>query len=432
MSKLLVIQVAALGYDVLLEQIGGAAWNGLTFEPAASVFPAVTCTVQGTMRTALPPAKHGMVFNGHYSRALRRPMFWEQSSALIDGDRIWRPFREQGKTVGMLFWQQSLGEDVDVLLSPWPVHKHGHGIIDITHSKPEWLYENLCERLERKFRLRHYWGPLAGLPATEFIAGATAEVMHMDIAPDLLFTYLPHLDYDLQRYRRGHRKCAAAVQDLLALLQDLLDAAAKNGYDVVVYGDYAIGPVKEVLFPNRALLDAGLLRVRDVERQLHVNPHESRAFAVVDHEIAHVYVRDRSDVRSTAAALREMGEGFDIMTSRAIKAAGAGHSNSGEIILAGNPGTWFAYPWWSGKHEAPGFAAHIDIHNKPGYDPCELFFGWHPFAISTNTRNVKGTHGSVAAERRVAWAATIDFTTPPSTLLELAECLRNHLTEKAE
>ena len=427
MKRLLVVEVAGLGHGFLQAQAGGDTWRGLTFRPVASVFPAVTCTVQATMRTALLPSRHGMVANGVWLRNLRRASFWEQSSGLVEGERIWQSFRQGGRRVGMLFWQQSLGEDVDVLLSPWPVHKHGGGLVDTTHSKPAGLYDELCQRIGRRFKLMHYWGPLASAAASDWIARATVEVMGLDLAPDLLFTYLPHLDYSLQRHPATDRRNTQAFGQLRDCLALLHNAAERHGYDLLVFGDYAIGPAQQVRFPNRVLRAKGLLETRPVKRECHVNLHESAAFAMVDHEVAHVYVRDPARQAEVETALRTLGDDVDVLSGERLAAAGIAHPNCGEIVLAGKPGTWFAYPWWDDAAEAPGYAAHVDIHNKPGYDPAELFFGWHPFVVSLDPTRVKGTHGAVDPNRQATWACTADLGGQPADHLELAVALKRHL-----
>lgn len=426
--RILFIDIAALGYDLLAEN-DSVSWHGFEFSPIESVFPAVTCTVQGTLRTALPPARHGMVFNGVYLRELRRPSFWEQSSALVQGERIWTQFRKRGGTVGMLFWQQSLGEEVDVLLSPWPVHKHGGSLVDTTHGVPGTLYGELRRQLGRPFRLRDYWGPLSGLRSTRWIADATRAVLRSAQAPDLLFTYLPHLDYAQQKYGPGHPRSARSLKELLGVLSPLIDDARRRHYEVILAGDYAIGAVEAVLHPNRVLRDAGLLTTRDVAGRCYVNPHESRAFAVVDHEAAHVYVRSAGDRDLAANALREaFGSHASVLTGEEF-AGGATHNAIGELVLAGRPGTWFAYPWWRDTEKPPDFASHIDIHNKPGFDPCELFFGRTPLSVSTDPTRVLGTHGAIGAGRSAAWAATCSLPSTPQTLLELAEALRAMLAQ---
>ena len=172
-GKLLVIQIAALGDDLLRRHLDGDTWQGLTFQPLEPVFPAVTCVAQASFRTASPPSSHGMVSNGVFLRSLRRAAFWEQSSALVTGERVWDSFRRRGKTVALLFWQQSLGEEVDYLISPAPIHQHGGGMIQDCYSRPAELYARLCNAIGRKFKLRHYWGPLASVKSTEWIAASS-------------------------------------------------------------------------------------------------------------------------------------------------------------------------------------------------------------------------------------------------------------------
>ncbi|MGB2822597.1 MAG: alkaline phosphatase family protein, partial [Phycisphaerae bacterium] len=170
-EKLLIIDVAALGYDLLVRH-GATEIAGLAFHPAETVFPALTCTAQASFRTAGPPGEHGMVANGLFFRELRKPMFWEQSARLVAGERIWSAFRRRGGRVGMLFWQQSLGEDVDVLLSPAPIHRHHGGMIQDCYSRPDWLYRRLCDDMGSPFKLQHYWGPMASYKAGDWIAQA--------------------------------------------------------------------------------------------------------------------------------------------------------------------------------------------------------------------------------------------------------------------
>ncbi len=430
--KLLIIDAAALGYD-LLERHGATEIAGLTFQPAETVFPAVTCTVQASFRTAALPEKHGMVGNGLFFRDLRRPMFWEQSSRLVAGERIWSGLRGRGGKVGMLFWQQSLGEDVDVLLSPAPIHKHHGGMIQDCYSRPDWLYRRLCDDLGSPFKLQHYWGPLASYKAGDWIAQAARCVLaNPDLGLDVCLLYLPTLDYDLQRAGPGGPKAAKALDGLKGQLSWLLETAGEFGCDVIVFGDYAMAEVTaRCVLPNLALREAGLLRTRLVRGMLYPDFHGSRALAVVDHEIAHVYVPDPADVepvRKTLAALPGVAE---VLDAAALARRGVGHGNAGELVIVAEEGTWLAYPWWTEGKEAPDYATHVDIHNKPGYDPCELFFGWPPMSISRDPGKVRGTHGRAGPDRRVAWASTVDLPGPPATLLELAAAVKAILDEQA-
>lgn len=95
------------------------------------------------------------------------------------------------------------------------------------------------------------------------------------------------------------------------------------------------------------------------------------------------------------------------------------HRHSGNLVAIASDGHWFAYPWWTDSREAPDFATHVDIHNKPGFDPCELFFGWPPPSISRDPTRVQGTHGRIGPDREIAWATSCDFDRSPEDLADL-------------
>jgi len=427
--KLLVVQVAALGYEFLRAQ-KATGMNGLTFKPMETVFPAVTCPVQASFRTATLPVSHGMVANGIFSRDLMKPLFWEQSSALIKGARIWESFRKKGGKVALLFWQQSLGEDVDFLISPAPVHKHHGGMIQSCYSRPTDLYEKLCRAVGEEFNLAHYWGPAASAKSSDWIASATAALIQdTGLAPDLCLTYLPVLDYDLQRFGPLSSEASMALEKLQAELKLLLTVASAQNYDVVIFGDYAIGEVdKGAIFPNRVLRHSGLFSTRTVRGMLYPDLYDSKAFAVVDHEIAHVYVKSDGWLNKTEDIFKSMKGIESVLDRNEQKAAGIDNPGAGDLVITAAPGYWVAYPWWEGVKEAPDYAGHVDIHNKPGYDPCELFWaGWPPFSVSQDCSKIKGSHGRIGFDRKVAWASTCSLAAEPSTLIQLADIVRQRL-----
>jgi predicted AlkP superfamily pyrophosphatase or phosphodiesterase len=421
-KKLVIVQTAGLGYQ-FLNRHHGATWQGLTFRPMETTFPALTCTAQATFRNASTPAHHGMVANGLYHRALNRSLFWEQSSALVSGPRFWQKYRSSNNQVAMLFWQQSLGEAVDFLLSPAPIHTHGGGMINAVHSVPAPLYNQLRKDIGHPFRLHRYWGPLASTSASAWIAEATAKLLLGDTPPDLCLTYLPALDYDLQRHGPDHPRSKKALSDLLTQLEIIRAATKKTGHDLLVYGDYAIAPVSSAAFPNRVLRDHGFLKTRTVKGMSYPDLPASHAFALVDHEVAHVYIRNHADIPIVKSLLT----GTPGIASVEPPAKALAHPNAGELVLTAADGFWLAYPWWTEPKEAPDYASHVDIHNKPGYDPCELFFGWPPGTVSQDTTRIKGSHGRIGPGREVAWAATFTPLTLPATLVDLAQSTANWL-----
>jgi len=251
--KILVIQCAALGFEFWESRKSASFWNDLAPRAVETIFPAVTCPVQASFRTAASPSSHGMVANGFFDATLRKAMFWEQSSRLYSGERIWDGFRASGGTVGQLCWQQSLGPDSDLILSPAPIHKHHGGMIQDFFAKPADLYHNLVKKVGRKFKLQSYWGPLTSVASTRWIADAAVELLRSGEAADLQLVYLPHLDYELQKTGPDSEKARQAFEILEPILSALVAEAKKAGYEVVLFGDYAMERTKGVVYPNRML-----------------------------------------------------------------------------------------------------------------------------------------------------------------------------------
>ena len=365
MKKLNVI-VAGLGYG-MLERNGMLEMAGLRFAPAKSVFPAVTCVAQASVRTGLAPAEHGMVSNGWWSETLKKPLFWEQSAALVKGPRVW------GKSTGLFFMQQSLGEDVELIVSPAPIHKHGGGMIMASYTKPAGM-EGVLKKLCGKFPLWRYWGPLASPKVGRKCISYFEEMTNVRDVEEA-YLYLPTLDYAAQKYGPDSSADRAALKELRRQLERLSDICMRRGCALSVAGDYEITPVTaEPVRPNVVLRREGLFRTRDVAGMAYPDFYSSTAFAMCDHEFC---VLKGPEAAKAAEALIATG-GYE-----------AAPEVGGERILLAKPGSWCEYAWWTDRREAPDFASHVDIHNKPGYDPKELFF--------FNRGIIKGTHGRPCA-----------------------------------
>ena len=415
--KLLVVQCAALGANLFKDQ--PLRLGGVDLAPLAPPVPGVTCVSQATFRTGETASRHGMIANGLYHRLLRKPLFWEQAASHVAGPRIWDDFRAAGGTVGMMFWQQSLGEQVDLVVSPRPIHKHSGGMIQANYTRPASLEDRLVRAVGKPFNLMHYWGPLASRKSSDWIVDATTAVLDAeDLRPDLLLTYLPHLDYDTQRHGIDHPKAAEALTGLDAYLARLRDAADRNGYDLLIWGDYAMKTVTgPAIFPNRVLREHGWLDTQNVKGMAYPDLFAARAFAMVDHEVAHVYIPDPADLPGVRDALQAL-DGVASVLPRADLPE-LDHPHSGELVAFSEPGRGFAYPWWTDPREAPDFATHVDIHNKPGFDPCELFFGRVPWQVSTDTSKIGGTHGAPGPDAHTVWGGSLDLDLPPDSPLPL-------------
>jgi len=396
------------------------------------VWPAITCTAQASFRTATEPQQHGLVSNGLFFKDLTKVLFWEQSSTLVEGPRIWEKFRARGGKVGLMFWQQSMGENVDLIVTPAPIHKHSGGMIQACYTKPASLEAQLNESVGRPFNLMNYWGPLANYKSSDWIVDAVISVMGTpETAPDLLLAYIPHLDYDLQRHGPDSDEARKALDILLNYLTRLKAACNDFGYDWIFVGDYAIEPVKRgAVFPNRALRAAGLFHVRDIRRMAYTDFFTSPAFAVVDHQIAHVFCRDAESIEGARACLQALPGVAEVLDREAQAKRGIAHARSGDLVLVAEDGAWFAYPWFD-KKEAPDYASHVDIHNKPGYDPCELFFGWPPGSVSFDTTKIHGSHGNVGKGFEIAWTSSLPLDPPPANLLDLAKATQHWMDSRS-
>jgi len=391
MAKVCVLNVVGLtpklaAYAPKIASVGKA-------RPWKSPLPAVTCTSQATMLTGMAPSKHGIVGNGWLFRETGEVRLWQQSNALIQGE----PFYSGVRTAKM-FWWFNQGAPVEWYATPKPHYgsdgSKQFGVIDRTGCN--------LEAQIGPFPFPSFWGPKAGLPSSDWIARASALVMRQN-KPDLTLVYLPHLDYDYQRVGPGD---PARVAEVDACAGHVIDAAREIGATVVVVSEYGLVPVSKPVYLNRELRKRGWLAVRGGPYGEMLETFESKAFAVVDHQIAHLYVRGLplEEVRKSIEAI----DGIErVVPPRDLE---LDHPRSGELIAIAKSDSWFAYPYWLDDDLAPDFARTVDIHRKPGYDPCELFltsparagfrllqkklgFRYRMDVIPLDASLVKGSHG---------------------------------------
>lgn len=347
--------------------------------------PAVTCTAQATMLTGVTADRHGIVGNGWLWRDTGEVRFWQQSNRLLQAEPLYQTARsharERGRTFrcAKLFWWFNQGAAVDISVTPKPHYgADGNKVFGI-HGTPE----GLTERLERKlgpFPFPTFWGPLAGPECTRWIARCAAEVLR-DERPDLTLVYLPHLDYDPQRFGPAGCDMPRLVGELDAAAVPLLDAARERGARVWVVSEYGHVQVHRPVQPNRALRQAGLLAVRPGPFGEMLDAFTSRAFAVCDHQVAHLYVNDPADVPRARDVIAGLPGVARVLTGEERAELHLIHPRAGDLIALSEADAWFAYPYWLDDRLAPDFARTVDIHRKPGYDPCELFFDprlWWP------------------------------------------------------
>jgi predicted AlkP superfamily pyrophosphatase or phosphodiesterase len=343
--------------------------------PLRTVLPAVTCSAQSSLVTGLEPSGHGVVANGWYFRDQAEVHLWRQSNRLVAGEKIWDAARRRDPafTCAKMFWWYNMYSSADYSATPRPMYPADGRKIPDHYAEPPELHDELDDLLG-PFPLFKFWGPATDVSSTRWIARATEHVMRTR-RPTLTLCYLPHLDYGLQKWGPDpdDPRVAQDLREVDAVCGELMDAAREEGCRVVVVSEYGIVPVREAVDVNRALRAAGLLRLRvEMGREL-LDPGASRAFALADHQVAHVYVRDEADLPAARRALEGL-DGVAAVLDRDGKAAhGLDHPRSGELVALSAPDRWFSYYWWEDDAKAPDFARTVDIHRKPGYDPMELF-----------------------------------------------------------
>ncbi len=377
----------------LLPNVAKIAENGeiAKLEPT---FPAVTSTVQASLLSGKYPREHGIISNGLYDRNTYNVSFWEQSSSLVQSQRIWDTVRKNnGNKTAVLFWQNTMYANSDIVVTPRPIHLDDKMVM-WCYSKPVGYYEKLKEKLG-EFNLASYWGPLASPKSSEWITNAAEYTLESE-RPNFLFVYIPHADYSAQRFGKG----AVQVRDDLKkadelvgrLVQKVIDLGIREETQFIILSEYAFNNVNGAVPLNLVLRDADLLSIRTIQEKEYLDLEYSKAFAMVDHQVAHIYVKNGYE-RETRKVLENTKGVETILDSSGKKELAIDHERSGELIAISTRDRWFSYYWWHDESRAPDFARKVDIHRKPGYDPVELFIDHKTKSIPLDASLIKGSHG---------------------------------------
>lgn len=338
-----------------------------------AAFPALTCSAQSDMLTGATPSRHGIVGNGWYDRTSAEIRFWKQSNRLVEGDKIWDVARrrEAGFTCSNMFWWYNMYSDVDTAVTPRPMYlADGRKQPDIWTNPPE-----LRDRLQQElgtFPLFHFWGPASDIRSSRWIADAS-RIVHETTRPDLQLIYLPHLDYALQQLGPDDPAIAGHVRQIDELAGDLAEHHRQRGCRVLIVSEYGIGPVDDAVSINLALREAGLLAIRHERGTELLDAGASKAFAVTDHQIAHVYVDPDVDCDGVRSLLDDLDGVDQVLGEDEQMQRGVHHERSGDLLCISEPRRWFVWDYWTDDRRAPDYARTVDIHRKPGYDPRELF-----------------------------------------------------------
>ena len=456
MNKTAVLNIVGLTPDLIGEHTPFlSAWTKSgTLTPVESMLPAVTCSVQATYLTGKTPAEHGIVGNGWYFRDMDEIKFWRQSNQLIQSPKIWEILKKEnpGFTCANLFWWYNMNSSVDYLITPRPIYRaDGVKIPDIL-TKPMSMRDELQDELGQ-FPLFKFWGPNTSIESTDWIAESakkTAEIYD----PTLTLVYLPHLDYNLQRIGPEDPSIKKDLNEIDQVCKGLIEFYEQRDTRVILLSEYGIESVSRPVSLNRVLRENGYIVVREEKGGEILIPGSSRAFAVADHQVAHIYIRDESDIEDVKSLIKKTPGVKSVFGENEKKAAGLDHERSGELIAIAEPDSWFTYYYWLNNDKAPDFAPTVDIHTKPGYDPAELLvdpeisfpmakaglrllqkklgFRYTMDLIPLNGEGVKGSHGRLSPPGKGAFIASHQaelISNSPIKSTDVFNVLYNHVTE---
>lgn len=369
-----VILVAGLNRSLLTDAAHMRTFaNAGSIKTLQPVLPAVTCSVQSSMLTGLDICDHGIVANGWYNHDMSEIQFWKQSNKLVQGDKVWDVARRMDPAITTLnmFWWYNMYSTADYSVTPRPMYKADGRKIPDCYSSPGYLRDELQKRLGT-FPLFNFWGPATSIKSSRWIADATM-YSHEKLAPALTLVYLPHLDYALQKLGPNHPEIPKHVAEIDTIVGELIEYFKSRSVTPIIVSEYGIEPVDRPIHINRHLREAGGIAVRKEQGLELLDAGACSAFAVADHQIAHVYIDNPKDLEKYKTLCSNI-EGVDAVYDKGQqKTLKIDHPRSGDLVCVAAKGCWFTYYYWLDDAVAPDFARCVDIHRKPGYDPCELF-----------------------------------------------------------
>ena len=335
-------------------------------------FPAVTCTAQADYLTGVYPDTHGIVGNGWYFRDDCEVRFWRQSNKLVQAPKIWDVARglDRTFTCANLFWWFNMYSTADYAVTPRPIYRADGAKRPDIYTTPAGVRDELQSRLGT-FPLFDFWGPKTSIRSSQWIADAAIQV-DQEVNPTLMLVYLPHLDYGFQRMGPTDQSVRRDLREVDDVCGRLISHFESRGARVIVLSEYGLVPVSRPIHLNRVLRERGLLAVREEMGGELLDAGASTAFAVADHQVAHVYVKDPAEIGNVRAVLQRVPGVERVLDRSEQRDWHIAHDRAGELMAIAEPEAWFTYYYWLDDRKAPDFARTVDIHRKPGYDPVEL------------------------------------------------------------
>ena len=375
MNRVAVINVVGLTKSLIGEHTPAikAFAEAAKLQSFVPAFPAVTCTAQSSYLTGKSVGEHGIVGNGWYDREAAEVKFWKQSNHLVRGGKVWERLRGRfpEATCAKMFWWYNMYSSADYAATPRPLYPaDGRKVFDI-HTQPMGMREAMKADLG-DFPFPSFWGPGAGITSSQWIA-ESAKWIETKQQPTLNLVYLPHLDYCLQQYGPDAPEVSPELEAIDGVVGELIEFFKDQGVEPVLLSEYGISKVNRAVHLNREFRKRGWIQVKDELGTETLDCGGCRAFAVADHQVAHVYINDPS-IRDEVRDMLEQCDGVEeVRVPSEMWSEGVAIERAGDLIAVSDADAWFTYYFWEDDALAPDYARCVDIHRKPGYDPVELF-----------------------------------------------------------
>lgn len=453
MKKTVVINIVGLTQQLIGEHTPFISeWKSQgqlsTIEP---VLPAVTCTAQATYLTGKKPSEHGIVANGWYFKDECEIKFWRQSNKLIQAPIIWDECKklDNNFTAANMFWWYNMYSGADFSVTPRPLYPADGRKLPDCYASPLVLHDQLTDALGT-FPLFDFWGPRTTIKSSKWIADASILVDKWH-HPTLTFIYLPHLDYNCQRHGPHHASVQTDLLEIDGVVKQLVIYYESQNAEVILLSEYGITSVSKPIHLNRLFRKNNLLTIKPELGLDTLDAGASKAFAVADHQLAHIYLNDKSVYDQVISLLENQPGIGQIITFENRSAYGLNHDRAGDIIVVADKDSWFTYYFWLDDAKAPDYARTVDIHRKPGYDPVEMLanpdikmlplrvagkllkkklgFRYLMDIIPLDATLIKGSHGRVP-ESKLDWPVFISQNKSldiPETII--ATDVYNHLMQ---
>lgn len=413
MRKTVVINIVGLSGSLIGDNTPflkrwSAQGKQTTIQPA---MPAVTCSAQATYLTGKWPEEHGIVGNGWYFKDECEIKFWRQSNKLIQAPKIWEIAKamDPNFTVSNMCWWYNMYSSADYALTPRPQYLADGRKLPDCYTQPAELRDELQAKLGT-FPLFSYWGPMTSIKSSQWIADAS-KITDDKYNPTLTLIYLPHLDYNLQRFGPSDPRIANDLQEIDAVVEDLVTFYEGKGAQVIILSEYGISAADKPVHLNRVLREKGYIAVRNERGTELLDAGVSKAFAVADHQVAHIYVNDPAELEAVKQLIAQVPGVQEVLTGDERNKYNMAHDRCGDLVAIAEKGAWFTYYFWLDDAKAPDYARMVDIHKKPGFDPVEMF-------VNPNIKFPKALLGGKLLKKKLGFRTVMDVIPLDATLIK--------------